>query len=218
MKNQSIIALLLFLLLTTFVSQKKINFTHFNLEKIIIENNLLIKEKDIQKLFETVYGKNLIFLDNQEIEKALIQNSFIETFKIKKIYPNTLKIEIFEKKPIAVLLNKKKKFYLSEKIELIDFIELKNYQRLPYVFGNEDEFRIFYNNLKKINFPFHLIKKYTLYNSQRWDLETTNNKIIKLPPKDYIKNIDNYIKLIKKKEFQKYNVFDYRINNQLILK
>ena len=116
MKNQSIIALLLFLLLTTFVSQKKINFTHFNLEKIIIENNLLIKEKDIQKLFESVYGKNLIFLDNQEIEKALIQNSFIETFKIKKIYPNTLKIEIFEKKPIAVLLNKKKNFISVKKL------------------------------------------------------------------------------------------------------
>ena len=112
----------------------------------------------------------------------------------------------------------KKKFYLSEKIELIDFIELKNYQNLPYVFGNKNEFKIFYNNLKKIDFPFNLIKKYTLYDSKRWDLETTNNKIIKLPPRDYIKNIVNYFDLIKKKDFQKYKVFDYRINNQLILK
>ena len=33
--------------------------------------------------------------------------SFIDSFNIKKIYPNTLKIEIFEKKPIAILINKK---------------------------------------------------------------------------------------------------------------
>ena len=213
MKNQLIFALILFLSLTTFISQKKINFTHFDLKKIIVKNNFLVKEQDIQNLLLTVYGKNLIFLDNYVIEKALIQNSFIETFNIKKIYPDTLNIVIFEKKPIAVLLNKKKKFYLSEKIELIDFIELKNYQRLPYVFGNEDEFRIFYNNLKKINFPFHLIKKYTLYNSQRWDLETTNNKIIKLPPKDYIKNIDNYLNL-KKKSFKNimYSIIELIIN------
>lgn len=218
MKNQLIFALILFLSLTTFISQKKINFTHFDLKKIIVKNNFLVKEQDIQNLLLTVYGKNLIFLDNYVIEKALIQNSFIETFNIKKIYPDTLNIVIFEKKPIAILFDKKKKFYLSEKIELIDFIELKNYQNLPYVFGNKNEFKIFYNNLKKIDFPFNLIKKYTLYDSKRWDLETTNNKIIKLPPRDYIKNIDNYFDLIKKKDFQKYKVFDYRINNQLILK
>ena len=218
MKNQLIFALILFLSLTTFISQKKINFTHFDLKKITVKNNFLVKEQDIQNLLLAVYGKNLIFLDNYVIEKALIQNSFIETFNIKKIYPDTLNIVIFEKKPIAILFNKKKKFYLSEKIELIDFIELKNYQNLPYVFGNKNEFKIFYDNLKKIDFPFHLIKKYTLYDSKRWDLETTNNKIIKLPPRDYIKNIDNYFDLIKKKDFQKYKVFDYRIDNQLILK
>ena len=189
-----------------------------DLKKITVKNNFLVKEQDIQNLLLAVYGKNLIFLDNYVIEKALIQNSFIETFNIKKIYPDTLNIVIFEKKPIAILFNKKKKFYLSEKIELIDFIELKNYQNLPYVFGNKNEFKIFYDNLKKIDFPFHLIKKYTLYDSKRWDLETTNNKIIKLPPRDYIKNIDNYFDLIKKKDFQKYKVFDYRIDNQLILK
>jgi cell division protein FtsQ len=218
MKNQLIFALLLFLLLTTITSQKKIIFKHFDLKEIIIKNNFLVEEKDIKKLLISIYGKNLIFIDNQEIEKALTQISFIDTFNIKKIYPDKLKIEIFEKKPIAVLFNKKKKFYLSEKIELIEFIDLKNYQNLPYVFGNKDEFKILYNNLKKIDFPFHLIKKYTLYSSRRWDLETINNKIIKLPPKDYIKNINNYLNLIKKKDFRKYKVFDYRINNQLILK
>ena len=47
-------------------------------------------------------------MDNKEIQKALTQNSFIDGFKIKKKYPNTLKIQIFEKKPIAILFIKKK--------------------------------------------------------------------------------------------------------------
>ena len=66
--------------------------------------------------------------------------------------------------------------------------------------------------------PFDQIKKYTLYESKRWDLETVNNKLIRLPAKDYIKSIKNYLNLINNNDFKKYKLFDYRINNQLILK
>ena len=31
---------------------------------------------------------------------------------------------------------KKRKFYLSEKIELINYVRLPNYNDLPYIFGN----------------------------------------------------------------------------------
>ena len=218
MKKRIIIAVALLILLTTITSQQKIVISKFNLITIEIENNSLLQKKDIKKLLLPIYNKNLIFLKNKEIEKALMQNSFVESFKIKKIYPNTLKIEIFEKKPIAILLNNKNKFYLSEKIDLIEFINLKNYKNLPYVLGNKDDFKIFYDDLNKINFPTDKIKKYTLYDTNRWDIETTDKKIIKLPNKDYIESLRSYLNLKNKSEFKKYDVFDYRIYNQLILR
>ena len=60
-------------------------------------------------MLSQIYNKN-IFLKNKEIEIALLQNTFIDSFKIKKIYPNKIKIIIFEKKPIAILINKKKNY------------------------------------------------------------------------------------------------------------
>ena len=217
MKKRIVIGLGLLILLTTITSQQKIVISKFNLKEINIENNILTKKKDIKKLLFPIYNKNLIFLENSEIKKALMQNSFIESFEIKKKYPNTLSIKIFEKKPIAILQYNKNKFYLSEKIELIKFENLSNYQNLPYVIGSKEDFEIFYNSLNKINFPFDQIKKYTLYESKRWDLETVNNKLIRLPAKDYIKSIKNYLNLINNNDFKKYKLFDYRINNQLIL-
>jgi len=217
MKKRIVIGLGLLILLTTITSQQKIVISKFNLKEINIENNILTKKKDIKKLLFPIYNKNLIFLENSEIEKALMQNSFIESFEIKKKYPNTLTIKIFEKKPIAILQYNKNKFYLSEKIELIKFENLSNYQNLPYVIGSKEDFEIFYNSLNNINFPFDQIKKYTLYESKRWDLETVNNKLIRLPAKDYIKSIKNYLNLINNNDFKKYKLFDYRINNQLIL-
>tara|TARA_B100001057_G_scaffold41506_1_gene37193 strand:+ start:3133 stop:3789 length:657 start_codon:yes stop_codon:yes gene_type:complete len=217
MKKRLVIAISLLILLTTISTQKSIVISKFNLKKIIIENNLLLKDKEIKNLLTPFYNKNLIFLENAEVRKALMQNSFIDGFKIKKKYPNTMKIKIFEKTPIAVIVKQKKKFYLSDKIDLIEFKSLPNYQNLPYVFGNKDNFKIFYSNLKKIDFPLNIIKKYTFYETNRWDLETKNNKIIKLPSENYIKSLENYLSLKSKNDFEKYKLFDYRIRNQLIL-
>ena len=142
MKKRFVIASFLLILLTTINSQQNFFISKFNLEIIVVENNLLLKDKDIKNLLIPFYNKNLIFLDNNKVKKALLQNSFIESFKIKKKYPNTLKIEIYEKKPIAVLFNKKNKFYLSEKIDLIEFKNLPNYRTLPYVLGNKDDLKL----------------------------------------------------------------------------
>ena len=113
---------------------------------------------------------------------------------------------------------KKKKFYLSENIDLIDYQELKNYNNLPIIFGSQESFKSLYINLKKINFPINLIKKYYLYELNRWDFETYKMKIIKLPEKNYNESLKNFMILREKNNFDKYKVFDYRINNQLILK
>ena len=121
MKNRLVIAIFLLILLSTISFQQKFFITKFNLKEIIIENNFLLKDKDLKNLLSPIYGKNLLLLKNIEVKKALMQNSFIESFEIKKKYPNTLKIKIFEKKPIAILQHKKKKFYLSENIDLIDY-------------------------------------------------------------------------------------------------
>ena len=101
---------------------------------------------------------------------------------------------------------------------MIKFRNLKNYDDLPYVFGNEKNFKIFYENLKEINFPLSIIKKYTFFESNRWDIETVDEKLIKLPTNNYSNSLENYLKMRKKNNFSKYKIFDYRVNNQIILK
>ena len=218
MRSQIVISILLIIFLSTITFKEKKVITKFNLEKIIIENNSIINKGDLKELLFPIYGKNLLKLKSIEIKRLLSQNNFIESFDTKKIYPNTLKIKIYEKKPIAILIDKKNKYLLSEKIDLIQFETIKNFQDLPYVKGNQKEFKIFYTNLKKINFPFEIVKEYILFDTNRWDIETINGKIIKLPSKNYINRLKNYLNLRSKTNFKKYKIFDYRINNQIILK
>ena len=218
MKKRIVIAIALLILFSTITAQLKIEITKFNLKNIQIKNNSILNEKDIKELLIPLYEKNLIFLSYSEIEKALMQNSFIESFNIRKKYPQSLHIEIFEKQPVAILFNKKEKFYLSDKSELIKFIEDPKFKDLPYVIGEPKKFKILFETLKKLNFPINSVKKYVLYESNRWDIEIKNNQIIKLPEVNYNDSLKNYLSLANKNEFKKYKVFDFRINNQLILK
>lgn len=218
MKKKIVIALILLVILSTYKPQKLFLSTKFKIEQIKIENNSIVKESDIKKNLAHIYDKNIFIIDTQNILNILKKNTFIESFEIKKIYPNKIIIKIYEKKPIAILEYKKQKFYINQKIDLIDFVDLEEYRELPIVFGNKDYFKLLYTNLKKIDFPLDIIKKYYLYESKRWDLEVVNKIIIKLPVENYIKSLKNFMYLMNEKNFEEFKLFDYRINNQLILK
>ena len=218
MKKRLVIALTLLILFSTYLPQKLFLTNKFNIETILIENNLILKEKEIKKDLAFLYETNLFFLNTSDIEKELKKRDFIKSFEIKKIYPNKLKIKIFEKKPILILQYKKEKFFISEDINLINYLDLEEYKNLPIVFGKRDNFEILYRDLQKINFPIDLIENYYLFESNRWDLKTYKKILIKLPRENYIKSLKNFIDLKKKNNLDKYKVFDYRIDNQLILK
>ena len=84
MKKRFFVALILFFLLSTITFQQKFDFLKLSIKEIKIENNFIIEDSDIKKLMTPIYGQNLLILKNTEIEKALKQNSFIDSFKIKK--------------------------------------------------------------------------------------------------------------------------------------
>ena len=218
MKKRLVIALALLVLFSTYIPQKLFLIKKFGIKKIKVENNLILKEEDIKKDLAFLYDTNIIFLNTSKIEKILKKQSFIKSFEIKKKYPNEIKIKIFEKNPIFIIKNDNKEFYLSENINLINYLDLRKYRNLPVIFGNKENFKILFQNMKKIDFPLYLIKKYYLLESDRWNLETYEEKIIKLPSKNYVKSLKNFMSLRKKNNFDKYKVFDYRIKNQLILK
>lgn len=218
MKKRLIIAIALLLLFTTYKPQSFFSFTKFNIEEITINNNFILKEKEIKKDLVSIYNTNLLFLNTNKLQKILKKQSFIESFEIKKIYPNTLQIKIFEKKPIVILQYKKNKFYFTKNKDLIEYQNLEDYKNLPIVFSSKKNFEILYDDLKKINFSISSIKKFYYFESKRWDLLTYENQIIKLPIIDYISSLKNFLSLRDKNNFDKYKIFDYRINDQLILK
>ena len=219
MKKRFFIALVLLLLLSTYNIQNNFKLNSIlTIEKIIIKNNQIISEQEVKKKLSFLYDTNLFFLKTKKIKSKLNEIEFIKSFKINKIYPNKIKIQIFEKKPIAIIQNKKEKKYYTKNGEVVNFLNLEKFKELPLVFGDKDNFKFFYNQLININFPISEIKTFYLFEAKRWDLVTNKNQTIKLPIKNYNQSLKNFIDLKDKANFEKYKTFDYRIKDQLILK
>jgi len=219
MRNKPVIGIALFILLSTFISQNQFTINKFQIKEIKIENNEILKDQELIKIFSFLYSKNIIFLNSYILKKNIDQNSFIEKIEIKKIFPDKLVIKVFEKEPIAILINKyQKKYYLGKKTDLIEFRKILKYENLPIVRGEPKNFKKLFNDLIKINFPIDQIMSYQHFKVNRWNIEMIDRKVLKLPEKNFTKSLKNFMSIMDETNFEKYKIFDYRLNNQLVLK
>ena len=217
--SKFIILLISFFLLSTYSpnNEKQNTSIIFPIKEIIIENNNIISDQQIIFRLDDIRGKNLIFQKSENIKKMILDIDFISMVKIKKIYHFTLKVFIYEKKPVAILSKNKKKYYITKQGNLINFMELKRYNNLPTVFGENMKFSELYKNLIKIDFPLNNIKSFLFFEVGRWDIILKNESIIKLPEINYLASLKHYIKINKTDNFDEYKIFDYRIKDQIIL-
>ena len=88
---------------------------------------------------------------------------------------------------------------------------------LPVVFGNGRNFYSLYENLQNIDFPIEMIKSFYFFESNRWDLIMNDSKVVKLPIKDYLLSLQNFMLSKDNSIFNNHKIFDYRIKDQLIL-
>ena len=97
----------------------------FLIKKIEIKGNKSIKSSEIEKVatskmkdafFHFVPGNNFLFNKNEEIKNALLEKfSEIKSIKVKKVFPNSLKIEILEKDPIIIWCRLEDCYYIDNK-------------------------------------------------------------------------------------------------------
>ena len=212
--------LFIFLIFSTYTPNytNQNNSFFFLIKEIQVEGHLVIKKKNLIGELDYLIGRSIFYIDENKINLSIKKFDFIKNFKIKKIYPNTLKFMINEIDPVALYFDKKKLFFLTEDGQSIKYLNLEKFSKLPTVIGKKDNFKIFYQNLKKTNFKMSQIISYQHFEIGRWDIVLEDKRVIKLPTNNYLQSINNFLLIKNKNNFEKYKIFDYRIKDQLILK
>ena len=218
-KNKFFLLIFLFTILTTynFNEQKQNLSIIFPIKKIIIDEVYTFDLTKLKSELNFLRNTSLFFLKEKEIASVTNKNGFISNVQLKKKYPNTLKILISENRPVATQIDDKKKYYLTQDGKKINFIELKIFENLPVIFGDQKNFSSFFKNLEKSNFNIKNVKAFYYFEIGRWDIVLKDEITIKLPRTGYQTILTKIDLILNDPTFVEYKILDYRIKNQLIL-
>ena len=179
-----------------------------------------LNSDDRKKIENIIYDskfENIFHLDKEYLKKKINSINIIEQFEIFKNYPSTLKIFIEKTKILAQTKRNGFDYLIGSNGKLIknkDFIS-----ELPFIFGDLDisEFLKLKKKIDSSLFEFSEISNLYLYKSNRWDIETREGNLIKLP-KNNIKEILNlYVRMYNEKKINEKTIVDFRQKNQIIL-
>ena len=73
-------------------------------------------------------------------------------------------------------------------------------------------------NIEKSKFSFSEFKTLYFFPSNRWDILTNNDILIKLPQDKFLESLNLAYKIIGNNDFKDKNLIDLRVNNHLIIK
>ncbi len=217
-KNKVYIYLFIYFLLSTFnnVHLNNSNFLKFKINNIIVsglseKSNLQISEEIKNILFE-----NIFFIKKDVLLKILEKNNLINSFEIKKIYPDTIEVKIKKTEFLGITNINGKFLIIGSNGKLIDNTSTK--KNLPYVFGkvNPYSFIEFITIIEKSKFDLDTVKEFYFFPSGRWDLKTKDNKLFKLPSENLELKLNLIYNILKNEELNNIKIIDLRFSDKII--
>ena len=219
-KKNKIIIYLIFLFILSTTSGKYIENqnNYYSVVNKININGLSNDEKlKILNELNYLFYKNIWIIRKEELTKVINKYNTIEEYSIKKIYPSTIDINIKPTIFIARISNNDQ-LLVGSNGKIIE--DKKNIEMLPYIFGefNSKDFLFFKKNIEKSKFSFIEFKTLYFFPSNRWDILTNNDILIKLPQDKFLESLNLAYKIISNNDFKDKNLIDLRVKNHLIIK
>ena len=212
-----VIYLLTFCFLVSINNISFMNVSFPKISKIEINGLNLDERKKIENIIYDSNSKNIFHLDKEYLKKKINSINIIEQFEIFKKYPSTIKIFIEKTKILAKTKRNGFDYLIGSNGKLIenkDFI-----LELPFIFGDLDisEFLKLKRKIDSSIFEFSEISNLYLYKSNRWDIETRNGNLIKLPNNNIKEILNLYVRMSDEKKINQKTIVDFRQKNQIII-
>ena len=217
-KNKIVIYLILLIILSTVTNKSLENQDSYpiivnkiNVSGLSDNNNLKIKNE-----LGDLLSKNIFLITKDNINKKISQYNLIEEYSVKKIYPTQIDIKIKQTKFIAKIAGNNN-FLIGTNGKLIS--NESTSEELPFLFGNfnSENFIIFQKIINNSKFNFKNFRSIIIYPSNRWDIQTTEGILIKLPEKNLVNALKIAHKIINNDKFKDGKIIDLRIFNQIIV-
>ena len=215
--KKDIIIFFLFLIIGSLNNKNLINRNLTEINQISVKG---LDKKNNQKLEEDLnYLKltNIYFLKKQKIIETINSNNLVESYFVYKNYPSTIEIKIDKTEFLAQIKKDNKIFLFGSNGKLIKRKISKTISLLFLVILVLKVFFKLKNIIDNSNLEYNEIENFFYFKSGRWDIETINGLLIKLPKKNVKKSFKLLNNIIKNDEKNKITKIDLRQLNQIII-
>ena len=216
--NKKIFLILVILFILGTFSNKNIGNTSF-----LKNGNFKIKDlsnfenKKLRQDLSKLKNQNLFFLSKEKVLAILNSNKIVESSYIFKKYPTHLNVKIWKTNFLAITKNEGKDYYIGSNGNLIKVEDEKI--DLPFIFGDIEisEFLKLKKIMNDFNFNYQSIQNLYYFKSKRWDLETKEGLLIRLPSKNLEKSFKILLNILNDADLNNFTNIDLRNNNQVII-
>ena len=170
---------------------------------------------DISNRLKSLVNKNILFINRKEIVDIIEDYNIIEEYSVKRIYPGNIVINITPTRYLARTSNDNK-LLVGANGKLIR--DAENSENLPFLFGdfNSKNFLSLKKDIEQSKFTFDKFKTLYFFKSNRWDILTNNNILIKLPLENSLVALNLAYKIIEDDQVDK-KIIDLRVKDRLII-
>tara|TARA_Y100000991_G_scaffold165718_1_gene127515 strand:- start:16191 stop:16904 length:714 start_codon:yes stop_codon:yes gene_type:complete len=189
-------------------------------------NNYFISADSIRNLVKSEIDLNVNSLNLSNLEKTMNKITYVKKSEVFKTVNNQLEIIVYQKEPIARIINSDSVFYLDKNSTFMNLSELYSVQ-VPLIFGfNKSSDLKFLTNIsnmiKNDKFLNENISQIFIDKNQEVSLKLRGfNTIVEIGDKKNLnKKIQNlkafYVKAFEKNEINQYKKLNLQYANQVI--
>ena len=168
----------------------------FTLQKVEISGIKNLARDNILKIVHSQNTSNIFDINLLKLYNELNSNTWVQSLHVERVLPDTIKIDIKEKQPIAILQNEKGNSLITKQGKIISYSNINKFKNdLPIICGdgsNKNAYSILQIMKRDKDFSKH-IWSLNYINKRRWNLHFNQGLIILLPAK---KIVDAWEKIV----------------------
>ena len=182
MKKSINVLILLFLLAgMMFFGKRFIDTDYFKVQEVLVKGEFKLLKQDIVTKLEQMKGKNIVYLNTNEIESLIKKDARVKKVSVKKLFPSKIEVTLEEKQPY-VYVKKGDETLLADKDLVIygDILEDPS-RNIPVIeYTNDESLNAIKTILSKIrNKDFYAMISEIRQSEKNYEILLINNvKII----------------------------------------
>ena len=195
------------------------NKVGMNIEKVMIEGMERVKGDQVIDVLNISKNTSIVLFNSEFANLKLDEIDWINKSEIKKLYPSTIQIKIFEYEPVAIWFYNGRKHLVGRSGEIIEGINADNFKNLK-IFAGHNAVKNIPTVIEKLEHYPELenqIKSLLWVGDRRWTLRLFNGMTIHLPEDNFGSALNELVKInAETSVLNRYiEVIDMRIPNRI---